>query len=299
MRIAYFDCFSGISGDMCLGALIAAGVDFDGLKEELAKLPVDGYALRREKIKRNGITADNIFVDLLTEEQPERHLSDIQQIIDGSDLPREAKEKSKAVFGCLAAAEAAVHDTTLENIHFHEVGAVDAIIDVVGTVMGLYLLGVDKIYASPLPMGKGFIRCMHGIIPSPAPATMEILRNVTVYGNGIEGELVTPTGAALIRTLAEDFIDLPAMKVEKIGYGSGKKAMQHPNLLRLIIGRGCHDHKPGILNHGHRHEHGHHVHSHVHGHGHVHCHADAASGPVYEHRHEHKHDVEKDTGVNK
>lgn len=285
---------------MCLGALTAAGVDFDGLKEELGKLPVDGYALRREKIKRNGITADNIFVDLLAAEQPERHLSDIQQIIDGSDLPREVKEKSKAVFSRLAAAEAAVHDTTLESIHFHEVGAVDAIIDVVGTVMGLYLLGVDKIYASPLPMGKGFIKCMHGIIPSPAPATIEILQNVPVYGTGIEGELVTPTGAALIHTLAEDFIDLPAMKVEKTGYGSGKKAMQHPNLLRLIIGEGCsHNHKSGSLSYGHRHEHGHHVHSHVHGHdhGHVHCHADAASGPVHEHRHEHEHDAEKDTGA--
>jgi len=181
MKIAYFDCFSGISGDMCLGALTAAGVDFDSLKEELAKLPVDGYALRREKIKRNGITADNVFVDLLATEQPERHLSDIQQIIDGSDLPQEVKEKSKAVFGRLAAAEAAVHDTTLESIHFHEVGAVDAIIDVVGTVMGLHLLGADKIYASPLPMGKGFIKCMHGIIPSPAPATMEILQNVPTF----------------------------------------------------------------------------------------------------------------------
>lgn len=314
MKIIYFDCFSGISGDMCLGALTAAGVDFDRLKEELAKLPVDGYALRREKIKRNGITADNIFVDLLETKQPERHLTDIQQIIDGSTLPEKVKEKSKEVFSRLAAAEAAVHDTTVESIHFHEVGAVDAIVDVVGTVMGLHLLGADKIFASPLPMGKGFIKCMHGIIPSPAPATMEILKNVPIYGTGIEGELVTPTGAALISTLADDFIDLPAVKIEKIGYGSGKREMEHPNLLRLIVGelydagtaepfpcygsRGHehrhshpHDHKHTVHSHCHKHKHGDLSHSHLHEHGHIHSHSGGDGlASKHDHFHEHNHD---------
>lgn len=276
MKIAYFDCFSGISGDMCLGTLISAGVDFERLREELAKLPIQGYDLRWEKIKRNGITCSNVFVDLLEVNQPTRRLADITEIIDNSTLPEEVKEKSKAVFNCLATAEATIHETTLDHIHFHEVGAVDAIVDVVGTVLGLHLLGVDKVYASPLPMGKGFIRCMHGIIPSPAPATLEILQNVPIYGVGIDGELVTPTGAALISTLAEGFMDLPALTVEKIGYGAGKKVMEHPNLLRLIVGElyGTsiavpipyhgqgqrhayqHDHEHKVHTHGHEHKHG-------------------------------------------
>jgi len=264
MKIAYFDCFSGISGDMCLGALISAGVDFDRIKEELAKLPVHGYALRYEKIKRSGIAAANIFVDMLDEAQPERQLADIKQIIDTSELPERVKEKSKVVFERLATAEAAVHGTTPDNIHFHEVGAVDAIVDVVGTVLGLSLLGVQRVYASPLPMGKGFIKCKHGILPSPAPATLEILHNVPIYGAGIEGELVTPTGAALISTLSEAFVDLPALVVEKIGYGSGKRVMEHPNLLRLIVGElyqemsaGPGHHHLGEHNHPHPHPHEH------------------------------------------
>ncbi|TEB13438.1 nickel pincer cofactor biosynthesis protein LarC [Pelotomaculum propionicicum] len=236
MRIAYFDCFSGISGDMCLGALVSAGVDFALLKEQLALLPVDGYEIYWKREKRNGISCANVFVDLLETNQPERRLDDILKIIDNSGLPAEVKEKSKAVFHRLAEAEAAVHDTAPDQVHFHEVGAVDAIVDVVGTVLGLSRLGVDKVYASPLPMGKGFIRCMHGVIPSPAPATLEVLRQAPVYGAGIEGELVTPTGAALVSVLADGFIDLPALTVEKVGYGAGKKVMEHPNLLRLIVG---------------------------------------------------------------
>ncbi|MDD4239770.1 MAG: nickel pincer cofactor biosynthesis protein LarC [Desulfotomaculaceae bacterium] len=263
MNIAYFDCFSGISGDMCLGALISAGVDFELLKGELTKLPVQGYVLRCEKVMRSGITAANIFVDMLDEAQPERYLADIKRVIDNSELPERVKEKSKAVFDRLAAAEAIVHDTTPEHVQFHEVGAVDAIVDVVGTVLGLNLLGVQRVYASPLPMGKGFIKCMHGTIPSPAPATLEILHNVPIYGAGIEGELVTPTGAALISTLADAFIDLPALVVKKVGYGAGKKVMEQPNLLRLIVGDKHdqhlhpHEHKHGESNHSHPHQHGH------------------------------------------
>ncbi|BAF60810.1 hypothetical protein PTH_2630 [Pelotomaculum thermopropionicum SI] len=317
MKIAYFDCFSGISGDMCLGALISAGVDFERLRKELSGLPVEGYSIRCEKVKRNGITAASVFVDLLDEKQPERHLADIHQIIDGSALPEAVKEKSKAVFNRLAAAEAKVHDTAPEHIHFHEVGAVDAIVDVVGTVLGLHLLGVDRVYSSPLPMGKGFIKCMHGIIPSPAPATLEILQDIPIYGTGIEGELVTPTGAALISTLADAFTELPALTVEKIGYGAGKKVMEHPNLLRLIVGElyeavpagplPCHgghdhehvhahphDHERAVHVHDHEHSHGHIRHSHRHAHGHGHGHQgghehDRSHGHVHEHDHDHEH----------
>lgn len=261
MKIAYFDCFSGISGDMCLGALISAGVDFNILQEELSKLSIQGYSLRCEKVKRNGITAANFFVDMLDVEQPERGLLDIKKIIDNSDLPERVKEKSNAVFERLALAEASVHDTTPEQIHFHEVGAVDAIVDVVGTVLGLSLLGVQRVYASPLPMGKGFIKCRHGIIPSPAPATLEILHNVPIYGTGIEGELVTPTGAALISTLAEAFIDMPALIINRIGYGAGKRVMAQPNLLRLIVGELYQENISGSVHH-------HHGHQHVHPHNH-------------------------------
>lgn len=221
---------------MCLGALIDAGVDCGALEKELAGLPVEGYVLRQEKVKRNGIAAVNVFVELTEKEQPARRLDEIEQIIDQSSLPGEVKEKSKAVFKRLALAEAAVHGTTWQQIHFHEVGAVDAIVDIVGTVSGLCQLGIDVVYASPLPVGRGFIKCVHGVIPSPAPATLEILRGIPIYGSGFDAELVTPTGAALLATLAEGFIDLPAIIVQQIGYGAGKQIMEHPNLLRLIVG---------------------------------------------------------------
>ncbi len=268
MKIAYFDCFSGISGDMCLGALLAAGVDPAAWRGELAKLPLSGYEIRQEKIQQNGITAANIFVDVVESDQPERHLADIVEIVQKSALSEEVKEKSIAVFQRLAVAEARVHDTVPERIHFHEVGAVDAVIDVVGTVVGLSLLGVERVCASPLPMGKGFIKCRHGLIPSPAPATMEVLKNVPVYGSGIEAELVTPTGAALIATLAADFTELPPMVVQAVGYGSGKKVMNHPNLLRVVLGDSFEFKQPPAY---HRHTHGHHEHGpgrHYHGHHH-------------------------------
>lgn len=315
MKTAYFDCFSGISGDMCLGALISAGVDIEVLRSELTKLPVDGYNLIHKKASQSGITADSIFVDLLEKEQPVRHLADIESIIDQSTLPDVVKDRSKNVFSRLARAEAGVHGTTVEHIHFHEVGAVDAIVDVVGTVLGLHLLGVEKITASPLPMSRGLIKCMHGVIPSPAPATLEILKGFPVYGVSITGELVTPTGAALISTLAESFCEFPAMVIEKVGYGAGMKEMDHPNLLRLVVGEqhelkagapfpchGPHSHQQSG-SHGHRHRvygkhknrgpvkdhhHGHdHGHSHSHDHGHEddHSHADA---PGHTHPHSDK-----------
>ncbi|MCL6635134.1 MAG: LarC family nickel insertion protein [Peptococcaceae bacterium] len=292
MKIAYFDCFSGISGDMCLGALISAGVDFETLRAELLKLPVQGYDIRLEKVKRNGIGALNVFVDLLEAGQPERRLFDIEKIIGESTLPEEVKAKSKEVFQRLAVAEAAVHDTTSDHIHFHEVGAVDAIVDVVGTVLGLHLLGVEKVLASPLPMGKGFIKCMHGIIPSPAPATLEVLKDVPVYGAGFEGELVTPTGAALISVLADEFVDFPAMTIGRVGYGAGKKITQHPNLLRLVIGESYESKVPGPFPYHTSHDHGHrHAHPHDHVHAvHAHCHEHRHGHVSHSHHHEHGHD---------
>lgn len=238
MRVAFLDCFSGISGDMCLGALVGAGLDFELLNDELSKLPVEGYRLRYEKTAYSGIFAVNLFVDVDDSAHGHRHLRDIEGIIGKSTLPEEVKEKSKAVFRCIALAEANVHNTTVDHVHFHEVGAIDTIIDVVGTVLGLYVLGVKKVLVSPLPMGKGSVQCMHGIIPLPAPATLEILcqKPIPVYGTDIDMELVTPTGAALAATLGEYYGQMPLMTISRVGYGAGKKKMLHPNMLRIVTG---------------------------------------------------------------
>lgn len=237
MRIAYLDCVGGIAGDMCLGALVDAGLPLDLLEQELRKLPVEGWRLRVERVRRSHIAAARVLVDLEEVDQPHRRLADILSLIDRSPLPPPVKEKSAAVFQCLALAEARVHDTTPEHIHFHEVGAVDAVVDVVGTVSGLHTLGVERVFVSPLPLGTGFIRAAHGCLPLPAPAVLEILKDVPVYGAGATGETVTPTGAALAVTLAAAFGPLPALIVEKTGYGAGQRDGEKPNLLRLILGR--------------------------------------------------------------
>jgi len=238
MKTAYFDCFSGVSGDMCLGALVGAGVNFDELCRALSGLAVEGYKLHREQVRRAGIAAENILVEVLTDEQPDRHLTDIEHLLDASDLPEIVKHKSKQVFKTLAKAEARVHGITLDQVHFHEVGAVDAIVDVVGTVLGLHLLGTQTIYVSPLPLGSGFIHCQHGIIPAPAPATLEILAgaNLPVYDAETQLETVTPTGAALMVTLSEGRVGLPNMTIDLVGYGAGKREYERPNLLRLLVG---------------------------------------------------------------
>lgn len=239
MKTAYFDCFSGVSGDMCLGALVDAGVDFNHLCRGIAGLAIDGYVLRREQVIRVGITAENIVVEVpAAAEQPVRCLPDIEHIIMTSDLPEAVMHKSRQVFQTLARAEARVHKTTPDQVHFHEIGAVDAIVDVVGTVLGLQLLGVEVVYVSPLPLGSGFIRCQHGIIPAPAPATLEILSgvNLPVSDAGIKMETVTPTGAALMATLSEGRVGLPTMTIERVGYGAGKREYERPNLLRLVVG---------------------------------------------------------------
>jgi len=238
MKTAYFDCFSGVSGDMCLGALVGAGVDFDQLCRALAGLAVEGYELRREQVCRAGIAADNILVEVVTGGQPVRRLPDIEHIITASDLPEAVKHRSQQVFQTLARAEARVHETTPDQVHFHEVGAVDAIVDVVGTVLGLHLLAAQNVYVSPLPLGYGLIHCHHGIIPAPAPATLEILSgvNLPVYDAGTQMETVTPTGAALMATLSEGRVGLPTMTIDRVGYGAGKREYERPNLLRLLVG---------------------------------------------------------------
>lgn len=241
MKIAYFDCFSGVSGDMTLGALLDCGADEARFRDDLAKLAVPGYELVIQKVKREGITATDVDVRLVEKDQGHgRHLSDIAAILAASSLPARVTEQALSVFTRLADAEAAIHGTSREEIHFHEVGAVDAIVDIVGACQLLDQLGVEKIYTSSLPCGHGTITCQHGIMPVPAPATMRLLEGFPVRSVDIEGELVTPTGAALVTTLADPAMAgrMPAMRVLASGFGAGKKQFipDMPNLLRVVLG---------------------------------------------------------------
>lgn len=236
MRIAYFDCFSGVSGDMTLAALIDAGAPFDALQEALGRLGIGGYSLSVRRVVRNGIAAAGIDVRV-EEGQHERHLADIERIIGASGLSDWVKERGIGVFRRLAQAEAAVHGTTPDEVHFHEVGGVDCIVDVVGSLVCLELLGVEEVYSSPLPTSRGFVECSHGVMPVPAPAAMELLRGVPTVPSGVEGEIVTPTGAALLSTLAAGFGEMPAMTPTAVGYGAGQKEFgRRPNLLRVVVG---------------------------------------------------------------
>ncbi|RKY78291.1 nickel pincer cofactor biosynthesis protein LarC [candidate division KSB1 bacterium] len=235
MRIAYFDCFSGISGDMILGALIDAGLDIEELKSELKKLKLTGYDISTKRTEKKGISGTKFEVIVLEKHQ-ERHLSDIFEIIEHSSLDRKIKNKAKDVFSALAKVEAEIHNQPVEKVHFHEVGAIDALIDIVGVMIGMQKLNIEQVVASKLHVGTGFVQCAHGTLPVPAPATLKLLSNVPIYSTGIENELVTPTGAAIITTLCENFGDIPSMKVEKIGYGAGSRDLPIPNMLRVLIG---------------------------------------------------------------
>ncbi|KZL93620.1 nickel pincer cofactor biosynthesis protein LarC [Clostridium magnum] len=234
MKIAYFQCVAGISGDMVLGSLVDNGLKLNVLKEELMKLRIP-FDLEAEKVMKRGICCTKVNV-IVKEEHVHRHLSDIKAIVEESELNPEVKERIIQVFTRLAEAEAKVHNTTVESIHFHEVGALDSIIDICGSVIGMNLLGVEKVYSSPIHVGTGFVECAHGIIPLPAPAVIELLKGVEVYSKGIEKELVTPTGAAIITTLCDEFGKIPNMNIETCGYGAGTRDLEIPNLLRVCIG---------------------------------------------------------------
>ena len=235
MVFAYFDCFSGIAGDMMLGVLIDCGLELSFLKKELQKLGLSGYKIYIKEVKYNNITATDFNVEI-EEKHPHRNLSDINKIIEQSRLDENIKKTSKEIFYNLAKAESKVHNIEIEEVHFHEVGAVDAIIDIVGSAIGIKKLEIKKIHCSHLPLGKGFVSCSHGILPLPAPATVELLKGIPVYSDERKQELITPTGAAIITTIVEKFGNLPLMKINKVGYGSGKIKSKYPNLLRVFLG---------------------------------------------------------------
>lgn len=255
MRIAYFDSFSGISGDMTLGALVDAGVDLNLLRDALAKLPVSGYRLDANIVKRSSLRG--VKVDVVVEEsQPARRYLDIVAMLEESDLEAEVRQQALAIFRRLGEAEAHLHNEPLETVHFHEVGAVDSIVDVVGSVIGLHALGVAAVMASPINVGSGVVRTSHGLLPVPAPATLELLKGCPSYAGDIRMELATPTGAAIVTTLASRFGPLPLMRVENVGYGAGRRDFPGtPNLLRLIIGEVEAEHTAGHHSEHHHHHH--------------------------------------------
>ncbi|HLI06557.1 MAG TPA: nickel pincer cofactor biosynthesis protein LarC [Ktedonobacteraceae bacterium] len=237
-KTLYLDCQSGISGDMFLGALLdlKAGFSLEMLRETLATLPLSGYELVLHPFEDKGIRGSRFDVRLAGEDQPTRHLSDIVNLLRMAQLPARICERAIAIFRCLAEAEAAVHGTSIEEVHFHEVGAVDAIIDIAGAALAVETLGIEEIFASPLPLTSGHVKTAHGLLPVPAPATLEILRRVHAPWRPfpVEGELVTPTGAAILATLAR--FETPPMVIEQVGYGFGKKIQPWPNCLRACLG---------------------------------------------------------------
>ncbi len=233
---AYFDCFSGISGDMTLGACIDLGVPPDWLKDSLVTLPLTDFDLTASSVTRHGISATHARVET-SEHHHHRHFSDIVTLIENSPLSDRVKKDSIRIFDTIATAESGIHGCDKATVHFHEVGGIDAIVDIVGTALCMEYLGIDTIIASKIPLGSGFVNCQHGTLPVPAPATASILKGVPVYGTEIPHELVTPTGAGIVTTLAESFEPLPDMIVENIGYGAGTRELElRPNLLRIFTG---------------------------------------------------------------
>ena len=236
MSRIYFDCFSGASGDMIVGSLIDLGLPLDQLTRELQKLNLRNYSLSANKVVKAGLTATKFTVQA-GHEHVHRNLFTIESLIRESELNDRIKDSATRIFVRLAEAEARVHGSTVDKIHFHEVGAVDSIVDIVGACIGFDLLGVEEILASPLNVGTGSVKAAHGTLPVPAPATVELLKGIPIYSNHIEGELVTPTGAAILSTLAKSFGRLPPFEIETIGYGAGTRDTPGAaNVLRVFKG---------------------------------------------------------------
>lgn len=237
MKTAYLDCFSGVSGDMFLGSLLDAGLPFYELRECLLTLPINGYQIEIKREARSQIFGTRFLVSLDEDRDDHRGLKAIREVIAKGDLSETVKEKSIEIFESLAEVEGKIHNRPPEEVHFHEVGAVDSIIDIVGTVYALERLDIGSLYVSPLPLGSGFVMTAHGKIPVPAPATIALLKGIPVFEAGIPHEMVTPTGAALIKGLATSFGSMPPMVVGEIGYGVGARDLpERPNLLRILIG---------------------------------------------------------------
>ena len=233
---AHFDCFAGISGDMTLGALNDLGVPLDWLEHQLRLVPLTGFTINAGPTKRHGISGQQVQV-MVTDDESHRNWSTIDSLIDESPLSPKVKKLGRSIFKRLAIAEGAIHQIDPEQVHFHEVGGVDAMVDIIGTALGMDYLGITSFSASPIALGRGMVSSRHGIIPIPSPATMALLKNIPVYGTEISHELTTPTGAAIISELTRDFSHLPALHIKKVGYGAGQRDHNAlPNMLRVILG---------------------------------------------------------------
>lgn len=237
MRIAYLDCFSGVSGDMFVGSLLDAGLPIEKLERIISGLELNGYKISTKKEERNHIYGTRFSVFLEKEDQPARYLKDIEKIIKNSDLPAPVIKKCILIFERLAIIEGEIHHISPKDVHFHELGAVDSIIDIVASVAGIHLLGIERLFVSRIPIGTGIITSAHGNIPVPAPATMALLKGVPIYDSGQDVEMVTPTGAALLTSLGFSFGPMPPMTIERVGYGVGSRTLpDRPNLLRILVG---------------------------------------------------------------
>lgn len=236
MRLCYLDCFSGISGDMLLGALVDAGLSTDTLESELRKLQLQGWSLAVERVRRAGLTGTKLDFRVAQTPAP-RSWQGIRKLIRSSQLSTGVKQRAEAIFERLAEAEANIHGVRQDEVHFHEVGALDSILDIVGAAVGFETLGIEKLLVSPLNVGSGCVQTEHGTLPVPAPATVALLKNAPIYSSSVEGELVTPTGAAVVAALAAGFGPLPRMTVSAIGYGAGTRDLKdQPNVLRVLLG---------------------------------------------------------------
>ena len=241
LRTAYFDCYSGISGDMILGALVDLGVDIKDIRKALKGIDLKGYKLQAKKIQRNGLACTQITVAIEKRKHqhshPHRSFTNIKKLIERSGLSSKVKKNSIEIFKRIAKVEAQIHNTTIEKIHFHEVGGIDSIVDIVGGVWAIESLKLDKIYSSGLNIGEGFVDCAHGRLPVPAPATLKLLKGIPVFSTGVKTELTTPTGAALIGFYADKFQSVPEMTITEDGYGAGSRIISSmPNLLRVMVG---------------------------------------------------------------
>ncbi len=237
MKIAYFDIFSGISGDMTLGAFVDLGVPPEWIEAQIKKIPLSGFRLKCRRQKRSGISASDVLVEVDTD-VPARDYTGIRDLIGSAPLPEAVKVKSLDAFERIAAAEAQIHSRDIAHVHFHEVGGVDAVVDIVGTFLCAAYLEIEKVYASTVPLGSGFVKCAHGTLPVPAPATLAILKDIPVTSHEAGFEIVTPTGAAILTTLVSAFGKMPDMAIDRVGYGCGKRETNCgiPNLLRIITG---------------------------------------------------------------
>nr|WP_275587206.1 LarC family nickel insertion protein [Paenibacillus elgii] len=303
----YLDCFSGISGDMTLGALVDAGADRHYIEEELRKIQIEPFTLEWRRVNKRGISALKLDVVLDPHTPPahHRHYSEIVELIHRAGFNERVVKLSLAIFEKIGVAEAKIHNIPIERVHFHEVGAIDSIVDVIGVALAIDSLEIEKILSSAVPLGSGTVHCDHGIYPVPAPATLEMMKGLPIAPTSYSLEMTTPTGAGIVSGLVDEFAKgLPPMIVESIGYGAGTRDLPNqPNVLRVVVGQAdpylskwqvhheefSHEHVHGHHQpehhhheHSHEHGHGHHHHEHSHEHGHEHHH--------HEHSHEHEHE---------